>query len=209
MTSTILGVAGIGLGTAVAAYGTRGFYLVLTVWAAIAGFLLGTELVSQLLGDVLFGTLLGITAGIGLAIVFSVVASLVSAIAVLILAVSVGYGIGSGLLVALGLEPGVLTAAGGAVTGAALGIGAVVADAPRLLIAALTAWGGVAIALVGGLVLVGWLEPAAIRGVGPVGVLRGWPLAMGAWLVGGGLAFAFQWLETARLADERLDGAGA
>jgi hypothetical protein len=209
MTSTILGVAGIALGTAVAAYGTRGFYLLLPVWAAVAGFQAGTEQVSQLFGDVQFGTQLGLLAGVGLGIVFAVVATLLYTIAVLILAVSVGYGIGSGLLVALGLEPGLLTAAGGALAGAALGILAVVADAPRLLIAALTAWGGVAVALVGGLVLVGLLEPAGLRGVGPVGALRGDPFAMAAWLVGGGVAFAFQWLETARLADERMDGVPA
>lgn len=206
MTSTILGVTGIALGTAVAAYGTRGFYLLIPVWGAIAGFLAGTELVSQLFGDVLFGTLLGVLAGVGLGIVFAVVATLVYTIAVVILAVSVGYGIGSGLLVALGVAPGLVTAVGGAVAGAALGIIAVVADAPRVLIAALTAWGGVAVALAAGLVLVGVLEPAAMRGVGPVGALRGDPFLMVAWLLGGGLAFAFQWLETARLADERMDG---
>jgi len=50
------------------------------------------------------------------------------------------------------------------------------------------------------------MEPAGLRGVGPVGALREYPLAMVAWLVTGALAFVFQWTETARLADQQLDG---
>ena len=205
----VLGVAGIVLGTAVAAYGTRVFYLLLPVWGAFVGFLAGAELVAQVFGERLFATLLGWIVGIGLGVMLAVVAGLAFRIAVVILALSVGYWVGSGLLVALGLEPGLLTSAGGAVAAAAVAILAIVVDGPRLLVAALTAWGGAAIALVGGLVLVGWLEPAGLRGVGPVGALRGFPLAMVAWVVAGGLAFVFQWTETARLADEQLDGAAA
>ena len=205
----VLGVAGIVLGTAVAGYGTRLFYLLLPVWGAIVGFLLGTELVAAVFGERLFATLLGWIVGIGLGVMLAVVAGLAFRIAVLILALSVGYWIGSGLLVALGLEPGLLTSAGGAVVAAALAILAIVADGPRLLVAALTAWGGAAIGFAGALVLIGVVEPAGLRGVGPVGALRGYPLAMVAWLVAGALAFVFQWTETARLADEQLDGVPA
>jgi hypothetical protein len=205
----VLGVAGIVLGTAVAAYGTRVFYLLLPVWGAVVGFLVGAELVSAVFGDRLFATLLGWIVGIGLGVMLAVVAGLAFRIAVVILALSVGYWVGSGLLVALGLEPGLVTSAGGAIMAAALGILAIYADGPRLLVAALTAWGGAAIGIAGALVLVGAVEPAGLREVGPVGALRGDPLAMIAWLVGGGLAFVFQWTETARLADEQLDGAAA
>ena len=205
----VLGVAGIVLGTAVAAYGTRVFYLLLPVWGAIVGFLLGAELVAELFAEGMFATLLGWIVGIGLGIVLAVVAGLAFRIAVVLLALSVGYWVGTGLLVAIGLEPGLLTSAGGAVVAAALAILAIYADGPRLLVAALTAWGGAAIGFAGALVLIGVLEPGGLRGVGPVGALRGYPLAMVAWLVAGGLAFVFQWTETGRLADEQLDGAAA
>ena len=136
---------------------------------------------------------------------FAVIAGLAFWAAVVILAGGGGW-VGTGLLAAVGLEPGLLTSAGGAVAAAALAILAIYADGPRLLVAALTAWGGAAIAIAGALVLVGVVEPAGLRGVGPVGVLRGDPLAMIAWLVGGGLAFVFQWTETARLADGSSTG---
>ena len=124
------------------------------------GFLLGAELVAAVFGDRLFATLLGWMVGIGLGVMLAVVAGLAFRIAVVILALSVGYWVGSGLLVALGLEPGLLTSAGGAVVAAALAILAIYADGPRLLVAALTAWGGAAIGLAGALVLVGgWSRP--------------------------------------------------
>jgi hypothetical protein len=206
MGGLILAVVGITLGTLVAGYGTRGFFVLLPLWAAVVGFLAGAQLVAQMLGEGLFATALGWAGGAALGLLLAVVAGAFYYVAVVILATSVGYGVGTGAMVALGAEPGLLTFAVGAAVAVALAIAAILVDAPTLLVAALTAWGGAAIGVASALILIGRIEPSALRDVGPLGALRPYPVAYVLWIGLGALAFGYQWLENRRLAVERLAG---
>jgi hypothetical protein len=207
--SLVVGVAGIVAGSLVAGFGTRVFYLLLPLFAAVVGFLVGAELAAVILGEGFLATAVTWIAGIGLGIVFAVIAGAFWYLSVLILAGGVGYAAGSGLLAALGVEPGVLTAAAGGAGAAGLVILAVAVDVPTLLVAFLTAMGGSALGVAGAWLLLGRITLADVGDLGPLGALRGQPLAMGAWLVLGLLAFAHQVVEWRTRDIDRAVPAGA
>ena len=206
MGGLILAVAGITAGTLIAGYGTRGFFVLLPLWAAVTGFLAGAEIVSLVFGDGLFATPLGWVAGAALGLLLAVIAGAWYYVAVVILAAGAGYGAGAGAMVALGVEPGLLTVVVGVAAAVVLALAAIVVDAPTLLIAALTAWGGAAIGVAGALILIGRIEPSALRDVGPLGALKPYPVAYVLWIGLGALAFGHQWVENRRLALGRLSG---
>ena len=203
MDEVVLGMVGIVVGTLVAAFGARGFFILLPLWGAVAGFLLGAEIASELLGEGLLATVAGWALAIGMGAVFAVLAGVFWYMAVVILAGSVGFGIGTGLLVAIGVEPGLLTGLVGAVVAVVLIVLAILIDAPTLYIAVLSAFGGAAVAVAGAWLLLGEIEIADLDSRGPLGALRDQPVALIAWAGLGALALGYQWLEMRRMAAER------
>lgn len=209
MEHILVGLIGIGIGALVAAFGTRGFYLLLPLWAAVSGFLLGAGLVAAILGEGFLATVTGWIAGVGLGLVFAVIAGVFYYAAVMILAGAVGFGIGSGLLAAFGVEPGVVTSIAGAVVAAGLVILAVLVDAPTILVAVYSAFGGSAIAVAGAWLLLGRTSLETVGAQGPLGSLEGDGLALVLWLGLGCLALGYQLLEQRRLAAERTRATAA
>jgi hypothetical protein len=196
MDAVILGVVGLVAGALVTLYGVRLFYLLLPLWAFVAGAALGAQAVSELLGDGFLATTTSWAAGIALGVAFAVTATLWFWAAVLVLAFSVGSAVGSGLVVALGVDPGVLSFAAGLALGGALVVLAIAIDAPVLLVAVLSALGGAALVVTGAMLVLGRFEPSDLAG-GPVGALRGEPLLIAAWLAIAALGLVLQLLDSA------------
>lgn len=207
MDTLILGLGAIIVGAVVAAYGARGFFLLLPLWGFVAGFLVGAQMVAALLGEGLLATLTGWVLGFVVGAGFALVAGFWWWAAVVILSATVGYVVGSGLLVAAGVDAGAITVAAGLALGALFAVGAIVLDVPTLLVAALTALGGMAW-VVGGAYLL--LRQISIEqfGDGPLGALEGRPLALVGWAVLAIAAFAFQAIDLRRNRSEALDRAG-
>jgi hypothetical protein len=124
--------------------------VVIPLWGAFAGFMLGAGLVS---GDAGFlGNALGWLVGFGLAIVFGVIAYLYYEVSVIIGMMSVGFVLGTSLMVALGVSWSWLIVLSGVVLAVALAFVAIVGDLPMVLLTVLTALAG-ASAIVAGLML--------------------------------------------------------
>jgi hypothetical protein len=195
MDALVLGLAGIIVGTLVAGFGARAFYVLLPLWAAVSGFLLGAEVVTELFGGGLLAMLLGWLVGAAVALAFALMAGLFWYAAVVILAWSVGYGVATGLLSLIGIEPGLVTALAGMAAGVAVSVLAILVDAPNVLVALLTAFGGAALGVAGTWLLLGQITLADLDGRGPLGALRGDPIAIVLWLVLGTAALVHQVLD--------------
>lgn len=200
-----LGLVGIGFGSLLAIFGVRFFWILLTLWGAVLGFIAGAQVAAAVFGTGFLATVIGWICGLGGAILFGALAGTVYWAAVILLCAGVGWSIGSGLLVALGLEPGLVTHAAGLAGGAALVVLAIVFRVPVALVAILTAYAGTGYAIVGGLVVLGRVQLAELGG-GVLAPLHDRPLALLAWLALGTVACAYQ-LVVASEDRQRLLGA--
>ena len=124
--------------------------VVIPLWGAFAGFMLGAGLVS---GDAGFlGNALGWLVGFGLAIVFGVIAYLYYVVSVVIGMMGIGFVLGTSLMVALGVSWSWLIVLSGVVLAVVLAFVAIAGDLPMVLLTVLTAAAG-ASAIVAGLML--------------------------------------------------------
>jgi hypothetical protein len=124
--------------------------VVIPLWGAFAGFMLGAGLVS---GDAGFlGNALGWLVGFGLAIVFGVIAYLYYVVSVVIGMMGIGFVLGTSLMVALGVSWSWLIVLSGVVLAVVLAFVAIAGDLPMVLLTVLTALAG-ASAMVAGLML--------------------------------------------------------
>jgi hypothetical protein len=196
MQPIFVGIVGLIAGALVALYGVRVFYLLLPLWGFVAGALIGAQAVADIFGDGFLASFASWAVAIVLGVVFAVTATLWFWAAVLILAFGVGAEIGSGIALALGFGPGILPFAAGIALGAVLVVVAIAVDAPVILVAALSALGGAALIMDGGLLLLGAIAPADLAD-GAIAALRGDPLLVAGWLVLAVLSFAYQLLDAA------------
>jgi hypothetical protein len=194
MEALVVGLSGIVIGSLVAVFGVRVFFLLLPLWGFLAGFALGAQGVASLLGEGFLVTVLGWGAGLAVGVLFAILAGLWFWASILILAGTVGWALVAGLLVALGMQPGLLVFLAGLAGAAALVVLAIVIDAPVLYVAVLTSFGGAAFAVTGALVVLGRVEVGALDG-GVVAAMRSYPLAFLAWLGLAVVALGYQLLE--------------
>jgi hypothetical protein len=206
MDAIVLGLIAIGVGGLVAVYGTRGFYLLLPVFGFVAGFVIGGQVVTGLLGEGMFASVLGWVVGFVVGGGLAVLAGLWWYAAIVILTASLGYELGSGVLVAIGLDPGLVTVVAGLIVAAAAAVIAIALDAPTLYVAFLTSFGGAAYGVAGAYLLIGQITLDQLRD-GPVGALADHPVGLVAWLGLGAVAAGFQYLDLRRIRFERIDRA--
>jgi hypothetical protein len=181
----------IALGSLVAVFGVRLFFLLLPVWAFLAGFALGAQAVALLPGEGFLATGLGWLAGAGLGLLFAILAGLWFWAAIVILAGTVGWAVVTGALHGLGIEPGLVTLVAGVAGGGLLVVLAIVLDAPIALVAILTAFGGAGYAVAGGLLVLGRIGLDDLAD-GAIASFRELPAAVIAWLALAVLAVAWQ-----------------
>ena len=205
MDRLLLGLFAIAVGALIAAYGARGFFLLLPLLGFVVGYLVGAQVVENLFGDGVFATLTSWVAGLVVAVLFAVLAGLWWWAAVVILFGVVGYELGYGVLVAIGFnDPGLLPFIAGLAVGIVLAALAIVLDAPTLLVALVAAFGGAAYVVAGLYLILNQITVDQLKD-GPIGALNGKPLALVAWVGLGAIAFAFQYFDTRRVGFETIE----
>jgi hypothetical protein len=151
MSDIFVGVIALLTGAVFCFRGYLAMRIVIPVWGAFAGFMLGAGLVS---GDAGFlGNLTGWLVGFALAIVFGAIAYLYYEVSVIIGMTAIGFVLGTSLMVALGVSWSWLIVLSGIVAAVVLSFVAIAADLPMMLLTILTALAG-ASTMVGGLMLV-------------------------------------------------------
>ena len=135
--------------------GYRVFLALLPVWGFFAGFWLGAEGVALLFGSGFLATTTGIISGIIVGLILAVLSYFFYFAGVIIIAAIIGYGLGSGVMVAIGLDPGLISALVGIVT-AIIVIGVTLLfNLQKYVIIFLTSLGGANAILLGILLFLG------------------------------------------------------
>jgi hypothetical protein len=150
MNDIVVGILALLTGAVFCFRGYLAMRLVIPVWGAFAGFLLGAGLAA---GDAGFlGNALGWLVGLGLAIVFGAIAYLYYEVSVIIGMMAIGFVLGTSLMVALGVTWSWVIVLSGVVLAVVLAFVAIVGDLPMVLLTVLTALAG-ASTMVAGLML--------------------------------------------------------
>lgn len=136
--------------------------LVIAVWGAFAGFVLGAGLVATWTGEGFLATVLGWGVGAGLALVFGLIAYLYYAVSVVIGMGAIGFSLGSTLMVALGISWTWVVVLVGLAAGVLLALLAIVGDLPMVILAIFGAFAGASVTIIGVLLLVGTLDRGAL-----------------------------------------------
>jgi hypothetical protein len=126
--------------------------VVIPIWGALAGFLLGAGLVSSITDEGFLASVVGWLIGLGVAVVFAGIAYLYYEVSVLIGMSALGFTLGTSAMVALGVRWSWVIVGVGVLAGALLAFAAIAADMPMVLLTVLTALAGSS-AMVGGLML--------------------------------------------------------
>jgi hypothetical protein len=132
--------------------GYRVMRIVLPIYGFVAGLGFGAAIASDMSGTPFLGGAVGITVGLLVGFALALVAYLWYYAAVVILVGMLGYWAGESLVYLFGLDHGFISVMLGLAGGIALGIAAVVLNAPKYLLIGATAVAG-AITAIGGLLL--------------------------------------------------------
>jgi hypothetical protein len=150
MNDFVVGVIALLTGAVFCFRGYLAMRLVIPLWGAFAGFMVGAGLVS---GDAGFlGNALGWFVGFGLAIAFGLIAYLYYEVSVIIGMMGIGFVLGTSLMVAFGVSWSWLIVLSGVVVAVALAFVAIAGDLPMVLLTVLTALAGSSV-IVAGLML--------------------------------------------------------
>lgn len=152
MQDIVVGLLALGIG---ALFCFRGYILmrvVIPVWGAFAGFILGAGIVAAAGDEGFLRSLFAWTLGVVLALVFGLLAYLYYEVSVTIAMATIGFSLGTSLLVALGISWSWLIVLAGVAAAVVLAMVAIAADIPGALLIVLSALAG-ATAMTGGILL--------------------------------------------------------
>lgn len=152
MQDIVVGLLAIVVGAVFLLRGYLALRMVIPVWGAFAGFMLGAGLVASLEDAGFLRSVVAWVVGIATAMLFAIGAYLYYEISVAIAMAGIGFALGTGLMVALGVTWSWLIVLVGVVAGVALALVAIAGDLPMLLLTVLSALAG-STAVVGGLML--------------------------------------------------------
>ncbi|WP_181407544.1 DUF4203 domain-containing protein [Nocardioides sambongensis] len=153
MNDIVVGLLAVAIGLYLCLRGHWAMRVLLAIWGGFIGFALGAGIVDNVTGDGYLTTLTGWLVGIVAAVVVAVLAYLFYAVSVVLSMVSMGFVLGATVAAALDVETPWLLTVFGVVAGLLLGVLAVVADLPALLLVLLSAASGTSLVL-GGLLLI-------------------------------------------------------
>jgi hypothetical protein len=155
----IIGLLGVVLGGAFAIAGYRWFLILLPIWGLFVGFMFGAGATATLLGEGFLASVIGIGVGVVMALIFALLSWFYWWGAVAVIGGTLGYGVMHWLLEVIGFSAdGWLIVLISLIAGVAVGIVALLINAPKYVAIILTAFAGAAwftagIALFFGLIL--------------------------------------------------------
>jgi hypothetical protein len=133
-----------------------GGYRIARFLIPLMGFMAGLSIGGAVIADAssasFLGTALGIIVGLTTGLALAVFAYLYYSLAIIVLAGGIGYWAGSGFMLLLGFSPDLLSALAGITLGIAIGLTALLLNAPKYVLIVLTSIAG-SVATIGGILL--------------------------------------------------------
>lgn len=160
MQDIVVGVLAVAIGALFCFRGYIAMRVVIPIWGAFAGFVLGAGIVDAASDDGFLRSVLAWIAAIVLAFLFAAFAYLYYEVSVVLGMGAIGFALGASLMVALGISWSWLIVLVGVVVAVALGLIAIVADLPALLLFVLSALGGASTIVAGLMLLFGAVDTA-------------------------------------------------
>lgn len=155
MEEIVVGILAIVIGALFCFRGYLAMRMIIPVWGAFAGFMLGAGLVASFADETFLASALAWLVGLGVAVIFGAFAYLYYEVSVFLAMASIGFALGTGAMVALGVTwswPIVLV---GVAVGVLLAIVAMIGDLPMAILTLLTATAGATAIVAGILLLIG------------------------------------------------------
>jgi hypothetical protein len=152
MEDIIVGIIAILIGAIFCFRGYFAMRIVIPIWGAFAGFMLGAGAVGAFDDSEFLSTVLGWVLGIFIGLLFALIAYLYYEVAVVLAFGSIGFVVGAALMTALNIDWNWVIILVGIAVGLLFAVMAIVAELPMLLLIILTTIAG-AISVVGGLML--------------------------------------------------------
>lgn len=152
MSSVVVGIIAIVIGLLFCFRGVVAMRIVIALWGAFVGFVLGAGVTASVTGDGFLETPIGWIVAVIAALVLAALAYLFYVFAVVLAMASIGYAIGVAVMVAVGVEWSWAVITVGVLVGILLAIATVALNLPDILLVIFSALGG-ATAVVGGIML--------------------------------------------------------
>jgi hypothetical protein len=174
MEDLLVGTLAVAVGGALCFRGYAALRLVISVWGAFAGFVLGAGVVAGATGEGFLASALAWVVGLAVAAAFGLLAYAYYAISVLIGMSAIGFTLGTTAMVALGVTWSWVVVLVGIVVGALLAVLAIAGDLPRLILALLGAFAGSSIVIAGILLLIGRVDRGDLAATDTTAALDLW-----------------------------------
>jgi hypothetical protein len=156
MDDIIVGIVAVLTGAVFCFRGYLAMRIIIPIWGAFAGFMLGAGIVA---GDSGFlATALGWFVGLAVAVVFGLLAYLYYEVAVMIGMMAIGFTLGASLMVAIGVTWSWLIVLAGVALAVLLAFVALVGDLPMVLLTVLTGFAGASLIIFGLMLMFGITE---------------------------------------------------
>lgn len=161
MQDVVVGLLAVGIGLIVALRGYFAMRIIIPIWGAFAGFMLGAGLMDAFTDDGFLRHALAWFVGFAMALLFATIAYLYYEVSVLVAMTAIGFALGTSAMVALGVTWSWAIILVGVITGAVLALIAIVGDMPTVILVILTALGGASTAVFGLMLLTGIIDTSA------------------------------------------------
>lgn len=160
MQDVVVGIIAVVVGALFCFRGYLAMRVIIPLWGAFAGFLLGAGLVASITDEGFLRTLLAWLAGVGVGLLFGLVAYLYYEISVLFAMGAIGFSLGASAMVALNVTWSWVIILVGLAAGTLLAFLAIVGDLPTVLLVVLSTLAGASTIVTGIMLLAGTLDTA-------------------------------------------------
>ncbi len=154
----VIGAVAILVGALFCFRGAVAMRVVIALWGALAGFVLGAGAVAAFAGTGFLSTLLGWLVGLIVALVFAAVAYLFYEVAVIMAMAAIGFALGTTVMAVLGVNWSWAVIVVGVLVGVLLAVITLALDLPMLLLVLLSAFGGASAIVTGIMLLAGTVD---------------------------------------------------
>lgn len=155
MSDVALGLLAVLVGAVFCFRGYLTMRIIIPIWGAFAGFVLGSGVVANVTGEGMLSTWVGWLVGLVVGLLFGAIAYLYFEVSVVLAMSSVGFAIGTSIMVALNVSWTWLIVLVGVAVGVALAYLAIVGDLPMIVLIVLTALAGATTIVAGVMLMTG------------------------------------------------------